>query len=228
MAKSGPRKRNFVEQPPEIFSLQLRLLQYLKDNWKIVAAGLAVVFIGLTVWGIMAQVKARRADQAGAAMAKVLPLLSKPETAAQALKGLDQIMKDYPGTPSALEAGMYKAHLLYQTRDYTGAAKAYEALKSGSASSWDPLITESLSYCYEAQGNYGKAIEALKSVEEKAPAPLQNEIYRRLAMLLEEAGKPQEAAKYWQKLVDKSPDPALLPYFKEKLAAAEVAAKKEK
>ena len=87
MAKPGSRKRDFVEQPPEIFSLQLRLLQYLKDNWKWVTAGLVVVFIGLAAWGVRTQLQARRADQAGAAMAKVAPLMSKPEAGAEALKG---------------------------------------------------------------------------------------------------------------------------------------------
>jgi hypothetical protein len=57
-------------------------------------------------------------------------------------------------------------------------------------------------------------------VAENAARPLQNEIYRRLALLLEQAGEPQEAAQYWGKLLDKVPDPALLTYFKEKEAAA--------
>ena len=226
MAKPGPRKRDFVEQPPEIFSLQLRLLQYLKDYWRWVTAGLVAVFLGLAVWGIMTQLKARKAEQAGAAMTKAMPLLSKPEAAAEALKALDQILKDYPGTPTAREAAMFRAHLLYQKRDYGEAAKAYEALQAGPPSSWDPLIAESLSYCYEARGDYRQAIDALQPVAEKAPAPLQGEIFRRLAMLLELSGKPQEAAPYWQKLLEKSPDPALLPYIKEKLAAADAASQK--
>lgn len=227
MAKPGSRKRDFVEQPPEIFSLQLRLLQYLKDNWKWVAAGLVAVFIGLAVWGVNTQLQARRSERAGEAMAKIAPLLSKPEAAGEALKGLDQIMKDYPGTPVSLEAAIFRAHLLYQTGKFAEAAKAYEALATGPASSWDSLIADSLSYCYEAQGDFRKAAEALQPVADKAPAPLQNEIYRRLAILLEQAGKPQEAAQYWRKMLDKSPDPALLPYIKEKLAAAEAASQKK-
>jgi predicted negative regulator of RcsB-dependent stress response len=228
MAKPGSRRRDFVEQPPEIFSLQLRLLQYLKDYWKWVTAGLVVVFLGVAAWGVMAQLQARRVEQAGAAMARITPLLSKPETAGEALKALDQIIKDYPGAPTAREAAALRAHLLYQTGKYEDAAKAYEALRSGAAASWNPLIAESLSYCYEAQGDFRKAAKALQPEADKASAPLQNEIYRRLAMLLEKSGEMQEAAQYWRKLVDKPPDPALLPYFKEKLAAAEAASQKSK
>jgi len=227
MAKPGSRKRDFVEKPPEILTLQLRLLQYLKDYWKFVLAGLVVVFIGLAVWGVMTQVQARRAEQAGAAMAKITPLLSNPQAAAAALKALDQVLKDYPGTPTALEAAIFRAHLLYQMKNYGEAAKAYEALRPGPASGWDTLIAESLSYCYEAQGDFRKAAQTLQPVAENAARPLQNEIYRRLAMLLEQAGEPKEAAQYWQKLLDQVPDPALLPYIKEKLAAAEAASQKK-
>jgi tetratricopeptide (TPR) repeat protein len=225
MARPGSRKR--LEEPPEFLTLQLRLLQYLKEYWKWVAGGLALVFIGLAAWGIMAQVQSRRAEQAGAAMAKITHQLSNPQAAAEALKGLDQILKDYPGTPTALEAAIFRAHLLYQMQKYGDAAKAYEALLRDPAPGWDVLIAESLSYCYEAQGDFRKAAQTLQPVVEKAARPLQNEMYRRLAMLLEQAGEWKEAAQYWQKLLDKVPDPALLAYFKEKAAAAEAAAQKK-
>lgn len=228
MAKPRSRKRDFVEQPPEILSLQLRLLQYLKDYWKWVTAALALVFLGLAVWGITSHIQARRNEQAGAAMARIAPLLSKPESAAEALRGLDQLLKDYPGTPAALEASIFRAHILYQMGKYAEAAKAYEALAQGPASSWDTLIADSLSYCYEAQGDFGKAARALQPVADKAVGPLQSEIYRRLAMLLEKAGEPQEAVKYWRKLLDKPPDPSLLPYIKEKVAAIEASSQKNK
>jgi predicted negative regulator of RcsB-dependent stress response len=228
MAKPRSRRRDFVEQPPEIFSLQLRLLQYLKDNWKWFAAGLALLFIALAVFGVRVQLQVRHQQQAGLAMARVAPLLSKPESAAEALKGLDQILKDYPDSPAAYEAALFRAHLLYQTGDYAAAAKAYEALAQAPKSLGDTLVADSLSYCYEALGDFRKAAQTLTPAADKAAAPLQSELYRRLAILLEKAGAPQEAAPYWQKLADKPPDPSLLPYFKEKLAAAEGASPKKK
>ncbi len=228
MAKPVSRKRAFVEDPPEILTLQLRLLQYLKDYWKWVVAGLAVVFIGLAAWGILTQVHARREEQAGAAMARIAPRLSKPEAAAETLKALDQVLKDYPGTSAALEAAIFRAHLLYQLKDYGEAAKSYEALLQGPASGWATLIAESLSYCYEAQGDFRKASQTLQPLAEKVTGPLQNEIYLRLALLLEQAGEPKEAGEYWRKLLDKPPDPSLLPYIKEKVAAAEAATQKIK
>jgi len=228
MAKPRSRKRDFVEQPPEVFSLQLRLLQYLKEYWKWVTAGLVAVFLGLAAWGIMAQIQARRSEQAGAAMAAIAPLLSQPEAGTKVMKDLDRIIKDFPGAPAAQEAAIFRAHLLYQAGNYAEAAKAYEGLRASAAAGWEPLIAESLSYCYEVQGDFRKAAKVLQPVADKTAAPLQNEIYRRLAMLLEKAGDQQEAAQYWRKLLDKPSDPALLPYFNEKLAAAEAASQKKK
>jgi lipopolysaccharide biosynthesis regulator YciM len=228
MAKPGSRKRSFIGEPLDISTLHLWLLDYLKDYWKWIAAVLAVVIISLGTWGITTQLRAHRAGQAEAAMAKITPELSNPQAAGTALKALDQLLKDYPGTPTALVAAIFRAHLLYQTQKYGDAAKAYEALLQDHLPGWDPVIAESLSYCYEAQGDYRKAAQALQPVVEKATRPLQNEMYRRLAMLLEQAGEWKEAAQYWQKLLDKVPDPALLAYFREKAATAAAAAQKKK
>ena len=228
MARPGSRKRSFVDQPPELLSMQLRLLQYLKDYWKWVAVGLVVVFIGLAAWGVTARLQSRRQEQAGAAMARVAPLVSNPSTAGEALRDLNKILKDFPGTPTAREASLLRAHLLYQTGKYAEAAKAYEALAQGPASDWSTLITESLSYCYEAQGDYRKAAQTLEPLVGKTTGPLESEINRRLAMLLEKAGEPQQAAKYWRKLLDKPPAQSLVPYLKEKLAAAAAVPQKNK
>jgi predicted negative regulator of RcsB-dependent stress response len=219
MAKPISRKRS-VEEPPEILSLQLRLLQYLQDNWRWVTFGLVLLFVGLGVWGVIKHMQARKNEDAGAAMAKITPLLSKAGSGPEALKALEQLLKDYPGTAPAQEAAIFRAHLLYQTKNYPEAAKAYEALRHSNLSGFDALAAESLSYCYEAQGEVRKAAEVLKTVADKITGPLQNEVYVRLALLLEQAGEAKDAGQYWQKLLEKSPDPALAPYFREKAAAS--------
>ena len=228
MSKPRSRKRDFLDKTPELLSMQLRLLDYLKKYWKWAVAGLVVVFIGLAVWGVTAQLQARRQEKAGAAMAKVAPLLSKPTTAGEALKGLDKVVKDFPGTPAAREASLLQAHLLYQMGKYAAAAQAYERLAQELPSPWGNLIKESLSYCYEAQGDYRKAAQTLEPLSDTTSGPMASEINRRLAMLLDKAGEPQEAAQYWRKLLAHPPAPSLVPYLKEKLAAVKEVPQKKK
>jgi predicted negative regulator of RcsB-dependent stress response len=228
MAKFGSRKRAFVDKPPEFHSMQLRFLQYLKDYWPWAVAGLGVLFLGLVVWGVVNQIQGRRDEKAGAAMARIAPLLSRPESAAEALQDLDKLLKDYPGTPTAREASIFRAHLLYQMQKYGEAAKAYAALQHTLGSGWDALIGESLSYSYEAQGEYRQAVKVLQPVADETAGPFQSLIYQHLAMLLDEAGEPKEAGRYWRKLMEGPHDQALLPYIKEKAAAAAAATPKKK
>ena len=173
MAKPRSRKRALVDNPPEFLSLQLRLLQYLKDYWPWAVAGLGVLFLGLVVWGVVTQFQSRRNAQAGAAMAALTPQLTRPAAAAETLKSLDKLIKDYPGTAAAREAAIYRAHLLYQMGKYGDAAKAYAALRQSLGSGWEALTGESLSYCYEAQGDFRQAAQALKAVADKAQGPYQ-------------------------------------------------------
>ena len=75
-------------------------------------------------------------------------------------------------------------------------------------------------------GNFKKAAEVLKPLAEQTAGPMQSEVMRRLAMLFDQAKESKEAAVNRRKLLDQPPDPALVPYLQEKLAAAEAGGKK--
>jgi lipopolysaccharide biosynthesis regulator YciM len=185
--------------------------------------GLLLLFLGVN---LTTYLQNRRQDEARTALAQMRPLLSKPEAAEEALEGLARILADYPNTPPAKEAAVYRAHLLYQTKKYADAAKAYaEAAKLlDEKDGLAPLIAESLSYCYEALGDFHQGATVLAPVLNKESGPLRSELLRRAAWLSEKAGNAKEAARYWRLLLEKPPNPAMVPYFKEKLAALEAAA----
>lgn len=227
MAQIKPRKKSVLEDPEEIRSLQLRLLAYLSRQWKWLVAAAVLAALLLGAWGLNSQLQARREDKAGEALAQVRPILSKPDKAAEAVTALHKLMEEYPSTAAAREAALFRAHLLFQQQKYVEAAKAYEALPRQ-----DPalnlLIAESLSYCYEALGDYRKAAATLQPLadqpkSERADTPFQNEVWRRLALLFEKGGEPKEALIYWRKLLEQSANPSMAPYLKEKVAALEAA-----
>jgi tetratricopeptide (TPR) repeat protein len=218
-----PRRQDPLKQD-EMLTLAQRALDFLQlyRNWLIVGlAGLALLVAGTAIAKYWQQ---SRRDAAVAALAEVRPKLERPEEAEAALPSLERLVREYGSTPAAREAALQRAHLLYQLEKYEEAAAAYKGLLRDPAIQRDAplrlLITESLSYCYEGLGKYGEAADVLKPLAEQSPTVLQGELTRRLAWLYEQAGRRQEAQKYWQMLLENPPNPAIVPYLKEKLAAA--------
>jgi tetratricopeptide (TPR) repeat protein len=221
MAKFRRRRRPALAEPEEVLNLAQRLLKEVKRHFKWILLGLGVVLVVLVHWLGGTHLKIKQEEQAGAALARVRPQLSQPEPPAEALKALDQLIRDFRGTAAAREAELYRAHHWYHTGKYGEAAQAYEALLKSGWSGWNLLPTESLSYCYEGLGDYKKAAAVLQPLAEETSGAYQGEVLRRLAFLSEKAGDLQAARHYWQKLLEKSSNPALIPYLKEKLAATE-------
>jgi predicted negative regulator of RcsB-dependent stress response len=221
MAKITPRRRVALDNPEEVLTLAQRLLERLKPYVKwLVLAGVVIV-VGLGAWGIKAQMQASREEKAAAALSLVAPKVDLKAPDAAGAKTLEQFVKENAGTRAAREAQLLRANLLYRLKQYGEAALAYESLLDGRDPGWDTLVTESLSYCYEGQGNFKKAAAVLKPLAEQSSGPMKGEVMRRLALLYDQAKEPKEAAVYWRKLVEQPPDPVLAPYLQEKLAAAE-------
>jgi tetratricopeptide (TPR) repeat protein len=226
MAKLTARRRSIADNPEEVLNLAQRLLDQAKSYWKWLALGLAVVVVGLAAWFINDQVRAGREARGAAALAQVRPQLAVPGAAAETVKALEQVVREHPGTNSARGAQLLRANLLYGLKNYAEAARAYEAILPSGDPDWDAVIQESLSYCYEDLGDFKKAAVTLKEAEEHLAGPIKGEVNQRLALLLEKAGDFKEAAVYWQKLINEGGNPAVLPFLKEKLAAAEAKIKK--
>jgi lipopolysaccharide biosynthesis regulator YciM len=226
MAKIGARRKSVLNNPEAVLDLAQGWLEQVKGQWIWLALGLGVAVIVLAAWFINAQMHEHREARAAAALALVRPKLTAPTAGAEAAKALEQVAKDYAGTKGARQAQLLRANLLYQQNNFAEAASAYEALLPSGDPAWDALIKESLSYCYEGLGDFKKAAATLKGLPEEASGNLKGEVTQRLALLLEKAGDPKEAAGYWQKLLNEANNPALHSYLEEKLAAAEATAKK--
>jgi predicted negative regulator of RcsB-dependent stress response len=226
MAKITPRRRSALDNPEEVLNLAQRLLERVKPYAKWLVLAGVVIAVGLGAWGVTARMQESRQEKAAAALAQVTPTADLKAPDAAAAKALEKFVNEYAGTRAARDAQLMRANLLYGLGQYAEAAKAYESLLDGREPGWDTLVNESLSYCYEGMGNFKKAAEVLKPVAEQSSDPLKSEVMRRLAMLYEQAKEPKEAAAYWAKLLDRPPDPALVPYLREKLAAAEAQGKK--
>jgi lipopolysaccharide biosynthesis regulator YciM len=204
-----------------MLTLAQRWLEPLKKYWLyFLVLGLMAVAVALGA-GIRSHLQARKEYQAAQALARVNLKAEGQAQEAQAVQGLEKVIREFPDAAAAREAELLRANLLYRLKKYAEAAKAYESLREmdpGLA----PFISDSLSYCYEALGDYLKAVAVMKPVADQVAGPFQAEVWRRLAYLHEKAGEPREAAPYWKKLLEQpNQPPGALPYLKEKVAAAE-------
>jgi tetratricopeptide (TPR) repeat protein len=223
------RKTQFrgPQDSEEIIGAFQGALNYLKPYLKWLIAGVVTLVVVLGVLSGYRFLEQSREARAQAALDKTRPQLSQPEQAEAALTALDALIKEYPSTQAAQMARLFKAHILFQTKKYADAAKTYEearsTLGSGDPYAWSPFVTESLSYCYEAQGDYVKAAQTLKPLVDRTSGGYQAIILAHLALLEDKAGNPKEAALIWERLLSQTHTPALKSYWKEKLAAAQAA-----
>ena len=222
MARKKPLSRG-PRESEEIIGAARQALDYLRPYLPWIIGGVVALVVVLIAWSGYAYLQSSREARAQAALDKARPMLSQPEEAAGALAALDPIIKDYPSTRAALMARLFKADLLYQTKKYAEAAREYEAVRAALGNddpyAWSPFVTASLSYCYEAQGDYAKAAQTLKPVADEARGSYQSLVLAHLALLYDKAGNHKEAADVWERLLSQTQSPALKSYWREKLAA---------
>ena len=220
MARRKPRRRA-PKEPEEILSVAQQSMDYVKPYLKWLVMGGVILVLGILGWSGYAYLQHSRESRAQAVLDGVRPQLSQPDKAEAAIKSLDALVKNYPSTKAALVGRLFKGHLLYQNNKYADAAQAYEELRSALGNQdpygWIPFVTESLSYCYEAQGNYAKAALTLKPLADRTSGNYQTVLLARLALLYDKAGNQPEAASAWQRLLSQAQNPALASYWKEKL-----------
>jgi predicted negative regulator of RcsB-dependent stress response len=220
MSRRKPQFRG-PREPEELLGAAQQALDYVRPYLQWVILGSVTLGVVLLAWGGYSYFRHSKEIRAQVALEKVRPELSKTDQAEAAIKGLTTIIQDYPYTQAAQMARVFEAHLLYQEKKYAEAAKIYEELRSSSGSdpyAWSPFVTESLAYCYEAQGEYAKAAKTLKPLVDSALGSYQTMMLSHLALLYDKAGDHKLAADAWQRLMTQTRDPALVSYWKERLA----------
>ena len=220
MSRRKPQFRG-PREPEELLGAAQQALDYVRPYLKWLILGCVALAVVLLIWGGYSYWQHNRQVHAQAALEKVRPELNRPDQAEAAIKSLTALIQKYPSTQAAQIAMAFKANLLYQTKKYAEAAKTYEELRSSSGAdpyAWRPFVTESLAYCYEAEGNYAKAAQILKPLVDQSLGSYQTMLLSHLALLYDKAGEHKLAADAWQRLMTETRDPALVSYWKERLA----------
>jgi tetratricopeptide (TPR) repeat protein len=127
---------------------------------------------------------------------------------ARAQQELEQLLTRHPSGGPVAEAAYELGNLRYAARQWAPARGAYEiALARGQSPTVRVLARTSIGYTWEAERDWGKAIETFQAVaRELGPKDfLFDEVQFALARVQELAGKPADAIATYQRLLKDVP-----------------------
>jgi tetratricopeptide (TPR) repeat protein len=134
---------------------------------------------------------------------------SPADARAQAQKELEQLLTQHPSAAPVAEAAYELGNLRYAARQWAPARSAYEiALARGRSATVRTLARTSIGYTWEAEQNWGKAIDAYGALaRDLAPRDfLFDDVQFALARAQELGGKPADAVATYQRLLKDEPN----------------------
>ena len=132
-----------------------------------------------------------------------------PDARARAQQELEQVLTQYPSASPVAEAAYELGNLRYDARQWAPARSAYEiALARGRSATVRTLARTSIGYTWEAERDWGKAIEAYGSVaRDLSPRDfLFDDVQFALARAQELGGKPADAVATYERLLKAEPN----------------------
>ncbi|UCG38738.1 MAG: tetratricopeptide repeat protein [bacterium] len=218
--------------PVEVIADQRNLANWISEHVNtLVYAGGALLFVLFVFLGI-AWMKSNRQEAASTSLGQAVAfyrfnLESIPsedkaldsQKLEQALENFSDVAAQYPGTLQGQSANLFKANLLFQLGRYEEAAVAVEEVESRNPQFLaDVNAGYLLARCYEAMGEYGKAIGAYSSVRDRAVGELRAVLSIDLARCSELTGDVQKAVSLYREVLDGFPDTVFALRAEKKLA----------
>jgi tetratricopeptide (TPR) repeat protein len=150
----------------------------------------------------------RRADEASFYLAIALQETGKPDDAA---KRLARMVQDYPQSSNTPDAYVLLGEYYFDNNNAYKALQAYKSATEHKNSSKYGFAMYKLAWCYYNVGEYGTAIDTMKSVVQysmtgnegqggKRKLTLQEEALKDLVRFFADAGEMEEAYTYFNKL----------------------------
>jgi tetratricopeptide (TPR) repeat protein len=168
-------------------------------------ATLAIVIAGVWVW--MAAEQRRGLEAFARAMVRLQlsqAPTARPDAKADAVQDLEAILARKPAAAVSAQAAYEVGNVKYAARQYQPARAAYEITAAGVSPTLERLAQVNLGYTWEAQKDYGRAIEtftkALRPL--KAGDFLYDELMMDLGRVQELAGRRDDAIKTYQRVAD--------------------------
>ena len=187
-------------------------IRFIQGHQMAMIVGSIVIAVGVSVGAAVWWQHQRREDAASRLLATALAAAQpeqpgstpKPE---ESVKALQQVVKEYPNTPSAEEALLSIGNDQYATGKIDDALATFDQyLKAFPRGRFRVMAALGKAYAQEAKGDFQGAAQTLsQTLERSKDNPLDGEVYMSLGRVNEELKKPDDAMKVYGQVVEKYP-----------------------
>jgi predicted negative regulator of RcsB-dependent stress response len=210
-------RKELLKSPDEFITTTARVLRWLKDNTRwVAAAAIAVIVVGAAIagWGVY---RDRREGQAQELEAQAYQLYrnateqtdeaSSKDLLAKAADRFREVIQEFDGTQAALMARIYRGYSTYALGRYDEAIRDYEsALKAGPKEGMKVLALQGLGYALMAKGDLDHAIEVFRRLQQQGGVAFERTARWNIARCLEKQGKKKEALQIYKEIEQSFPD----------------------
>jgi predicted negative regulator of RcsB-dependent stress response len=148
------RDKNNLEGLLEQLNLPPAAVKFVRDNKRMVQAGIAVLVIGVVAWALYGTYRDNQIKKSSEAL-----FASQELSGQQMLDKLAQVEKDFGGTDAGLWAGIISAQDLMKNGKMSEAQQKFTEVRTNlkATSALWPLVTVGIAQAAEATGDFQRA-----------------------------------------------------------------------
>ena len=211
MARHRITRKELLRQPDQFITRSARVIAWVEMNAASILYGAGAVILAVVLIGGWFVWRTNRHARAEALLFEAMNAGGNGEVVQQdaslndrMINGLQSLVRDYGGTPAAIQAYWNLGRLYFARAEYVAALEAFEQARSRLSDSDNALMSAMISlnvaYAEEAQGACEQALQNFESVL-NAPAAtwLRSEAYLGMGRCHEQSGLPEKAVEVYDR-----------------------------
>lgn len=211
MARQRITRKELLRQPDQFLTRSARVIAWVEMNAASILYGAGAVILVVVLVGGWFVWRTNRHARAEALFFEAMNAGGNGEVAQQdaslndqRINGLQALVRDYGGTPAAIQAYWNLGRLYFARAEYVAALEAFEQARNRLSDSDNALmgamIALNVAYAEEAQGACEQALQNFESVlNAPAAAWLRSEAYLGMGRCHEQSGLPEKAVEVYDR-----------------------------
>ena len=226
MAQKKIRRKELLKKQDEFMTLSEKAALFVREHGRVFKGGVTVlvaallIYLGVTSYTRYIDKKGQTAyDKAYQEVVNSVTQTPEKRDLKKAEGLFEDVIKDYGSSKISLLARPQLAYLQFQEKKYDEALSLYQAfLKEKPPAEYRDMARLAIAACYEAKGDYAKAIETLQEVTSMPSSLFREEAMFSLARVYRLANQNEKAKETLEKYVEAYQNSPFLPLAKAYLA----------